>query len=84
MDIQPPTTDRLILLRNRVSCSECGAVLDRTDRGTWQFLSGWARINRAQGGQNGLTLAEYHGRFACNACIDRMRKNINLNQGLLF
>lgn len=72
-----------------VHCAFCADRLHSNMRGTWQHVvGGWVPIKRHgtdnQRGTNSLTLPKMEHVYACEACIDKLKKGVPLGQQSLF
>lgn len=70
------------------TCVFCADRLHTNQRGTWQrVIAGWVPVHRYSGNQRGtnsLTLAKLEHVYACEDCIDKLKKGIPLGQMSLF
>jgi hypothetical protein len=67
-----------------IECEHCGRSVKPTDRGLFQYVSGWAMANRSGGGVNALRERISHPRFSCEACMTARRYGADSAQTSLF
>lgn len=75
------TVDQTTPLRYLQTCAFCAAQIDCRDPRHYQRIKGWA-LNRNHG--NSITLGERSSTWACNECIDKLKKGIPVGQMSLF
>ena len=69
-------------LSMQAKCFHCNDSIDT--RQAYQYVKGWTKVRRKGSGINTLALLERTDRYACPACIDKLKKGLGINQMALF
>jgi DNA-directed RNA polymerase subunit RPC12/RpoP len=64
-------------------CLYCGREVRPDRNGTWREITGWVQM-RQGGGANGVSAQEATGRYACQNCMELVRRGISAEQGTLM
>lgn len=69
-----------------VACVYCGATMDPLTEYVWRRTCGWERKARGSSRKSGsdIVLRQSREKFACDSCVQRLKRGIAPNQGALL
>jgi DNA-directed RNA polymerase subunit RPC12/RpoP len=64
-------------------CMYCGREVRPASDGTWREITGWV-CQRSGGGAHGVHGQEATGRYACQSCMELVKRGISVDQGSML